>query len=132
MTLVFLYPVVSVWLLLGAIAHTVVGWLTLRPGLAQAQVEPGLAIVINAGWYFGSVAMLLLAIVVFLSWREIRNGRGIAKSGTVAIAAGYVAFGMLMFVQSGRSPHFIIEFVAPGVLLALAAGSREPSAARRS
>lgn len=106
---------------LSALPHALLGWPSLAAGLVQSQVPPALIAGLAVGWYFGSVGMASMGIIVCLhAWLEGR-GRRPHPAALWVIGAGYLAFGLAAFVWRDFNPHFL-SFVLLGLLVLV--GSR--------
>jgi hypothetical protein len=114
-------PVVGVFLLLSSLAHAFLGWPQIRGELEAAGAPSNLVGAIAAGWYFGSAAMAALGAIVLLSWRELSRQKSMAQAAAVVVAVAYLLFGTLAFLLRSFNPHFMIGFVAPGILLGIPA-----------
>jgi len=114
-------------LLVSSLAHSFLGWPSIRPQLVAAGVPEDLVGALAVGWHFGGVAMAAFAAIVLLAWRRACAGAagGLEAVGVVAVA--YIGFGTAAFVLRSFAPFFLI-FIVPGVALALCAwgGVRKP------
>ena len=117
----WLLPVCGSFLLVSSLAHGFLGWPSVRPALEQAKVAPEAMLALAIGWYFGSAAMATLGVVVLFAWREVRAQSPRGRAVVATIAAAYVLFGIAAFVASSFEGHFVIAFIVPGVVLAVAA-----------
>jgi ribosomal protein S18 acetylase RimI-like enzyme len=111
--------VCGVVIALQSLPHAFVGWPAFEPALLGAGVDPALVGGLSVGWYFGSVAMLVLGVVVLLAFRALRSGASLAWQVACAVGVGYLAFGLGAFLYRSN-PHFL-GFIAPGAALAAAA-----------
>ncbi|MCI0621487.1 MAG: hypothetical protein L0387_07440 [Acidobacteria bacterium] len=116
----WLLLVVAAFLLLSSLAHGILGWKAMRAELERANVPPDLLGDMAVGWYLGSVAMVVFAVIVLLSWQEARGQRFAGRAATATIALAYFGFGMLAFLFRSFHLHFLIVFVLPGALLGVA------------
>lgn len=116
----WILPVVGGLLLLSAGAHAWLGWAQFGGELAKANVPADIVEGLSIGWHFGSVAMATFGVVLLFCNRDRRGGRPAGRAVAGTIAAAYVLFGVGAFVKSGANTHFLVGFVAPGVLLAIA------------
>ena len=118
-------------LLLSSLAHSLLGWPSIRPQLVAAGVPEDLVGALAVGWHFGGVAMAVFAAIVLMTWRRARRGElaGLATVGV--IAAAYIAFGTTAFVLRAFAPFFLI-FIIPGVALAVCAWGGARGRARES
>lgn len=108
-------------LCLSAAAHALGGWPAFDGPLRQSGLDPELRAGLAAGWYFGSVAMLVFAaIVLHAAWRLAR-GEAIDRVPLLATGIGYAAFGLAAFVLRDFRPHFLL-FVLTGALVLAVAG----------
>ncbi len=105
-------------LAVSAVAHAAVGWPQLRTALETAGLGPELLGPVAIGWWFGSVAMAIFAVIVLRAALRVAGGEASAASPTRPIALGYLAFGLAAYVGRGFAPHFLL-FVATGVLVGL-------------
>lgn len=97
-------------------AHAFLGWPPLGRDLSAGGIEAGVVRAVSTGWYFGSVAMLALGLLVL--WMVGRARRGLAggTGGAWIIAAAYGGFGAVAFVAQDLNPHFIL-FIVNGLLI---------------
>ena len=115
--------VVGVFLLLSAVAHSLLGGQALRAELTAAQVPPDLLRGALIGWYFGGAAMLAFGILVLLAFIRQADSPAIALVPARIVAATYLLFGIAALAWSGLDPFFLV-FVIPGLLLSWAAFPR--------
>jgi hypothetical protein len=111
--------VCGVLIALQSIPHAFLGWPAFEPALRSAGVDPELVGGLSVGWYFGSVAMLVLGVVVLLAFRALPSGAPVAWQVACAVGVGYLAFGLGAFLYRSN-PHFL-GFMLPGAALAAAA-----------
>jgi hypothetical protein len=117
----------GVVLILSSGAHSLLGWPQVRAELAAANVPADLAFGLKVSWLFGGVAMLALGIITVAFFaRRLRGDQGTSLVPGV-IAAVYVVFGCWALVANGFNPFFLV-FAVPGLLIAVAAPARLPSA----
>lgn len=112
--------VTGLLLLASAGAHAFLGWPPFRAELARlgagADVVSGLAM----GWFFSSVAMVVFGVVVLWTFAQRLRGRAVPLLPTLAIGAGYLAFGLGTAALAGWQA-FLLLFLVPGALLVVAA-----------
>jgi len=116
----------GLFLLLSSLAHSFLGWPSIRPQLAAACVPDDRVGALAAGWHFGGLAMAAFGAIVLLTWRRARAGVVCAAGGLEAVgvvAAAYIVFGTAAFVLRSFAPFFLI-FIVPGVALAACVWSR--------
>ena len=110
--------VAGILLLASAAAHAFLGWPAMASALGNIGASAALVGALAVGWYFGSVAMLVFALIVLQI--AIRN----ADACPVRfVALGYLVFGLAAWLARDFNPHFLL-FVGIGVLLALFAFSK--------
>jgi hypothetical protein len=83
--------VAGVLILLSSAAHTLLGWRQLSGELAAAHVEGELLRGLQFGWYFGGVAMLLLAVILLALFAGRLRGEGRWLLPAATVGAGYLA-----------------------------------------
>ncbi len=105
-------------LVLSSLAHAFLGWPALAAALADSGVGEELAGALAIGWYCGSMAMLVFALIVLRT--AIRNTDPCAVR---FIALGYLVFGLAAWLARDLNPHFLL-FIATGIVLALFAFSK--------
>ncbi len=119
--------VVGVLLVLSAVAHSALGGATLRAALAGAGVPDDLLRGALVGWHFGGAAMLAFGAIVLHTFARRRAADGVSLVPARMIGATYLIFGTGALVLSDFDPFFLV-FIAPGLLLALAASPRRDGA----
>ena len=100
-------------LVLSAVAHAFLGWPAMSGALDNIGAGDSLTGALAAGWYYGSMAMLVFGLVVLQI--AIRDGDACPVR---FIALGYLVFGLAAWLARDLNPHFLL-FVAIGALLAL-------------
>ena len=105
-------------LVLSVLAHGTLGWKTVGGALRSAGTPEELMLDVAAGWFLGTTAMAVFAILGIVSGLRLRRGdrSGVAVLRTVGI--GYAAYGAATMALTGGNPHFLLLFVLPGCLLA--------------
>ena len=124
----WLLAVGAVLLLLGSLAHALLGWPPIRDALERAGVADDLIGGLAVGWYFGSVAMAAFGVILVLCWRQAR-ARTSGWQGTAAcLSLAYVTFGISAFFMRSFNLFFLVAFVLPGFIIGSAAvfGWRKP------
>lgn len=107
-------------------AHAFLGWPALAGALAKVDAPSDLTLMLQAGWHFGSLAMLACGLSVAGSaWQSLR-GRPWSRIPVVAVAALYVAFGIYGLSLTGWSPHFF-GFMVVGLLTSVLLWARSPA-----
>ena len=115
-------------LLLGAVAHGLLGWPPIREELERAGVGEDLMGGLAVGWYFGSAAMAAFGVILLLCFGQAR-ARTSGWQGTAAcLSLAYGIFGLTAFVMRSFNVFFLIAFVLPGIIIGAAAaiGWRNP------
>ena len=110
-----------------AVAHAALGWPPFKAELTELGLEKNDVDALAAGWYFGSVAMAMLAAIAWHIAKRLRAGHASFVTLRI-IGAGYLAYGAWAFVFRHFSPHFL-GFMGIGVL-GLAAGWPERGGGR--
>jgi len=113
-------------LILSSAAHSLLGWPALRGQLAAVPVPADLLLGLQIGWQFGGVAMLAFGIVVVALFAKRFRGEDASTGPAAVVAVAYLAFGCWALVASRFEP-FLLVFIVPGILLALAVSSRAPA-----
>lgn len=113
----WLLPVIGALLLLSSFAHAFLGWPPIRGELEQNGVARELVGAIAVGWYFGSVAMAVFGMLVFLCWREMSHQESMGRAAAGLLSVTYLLFGVLAFLLRSFNPHFLIAFALPGLIL---------------
>lgn len=117
----------SCWTLVMAVAHALLGWPDISKQLASAGVgaESDVSGALAAGWYFGSICMMVFsAMFAWTAW-AIRQQVSTAAIAPVplAIGMGYLLFGIGGCALRNFGSHFIafailgVVFVAWGIAL---------------
>lgn len=112
--------VVGVFLLLSALAHSLLGGEALRAELTAAAVPPDLLRGALIGWYFGGAAMLAFGVLVLHAFARRADRPAVSLLPVRIVAATYLLFGAAALAGSGLDPFFLV-FVIPGLLLSWAA-----------
>ena len=118
--------IAGVLMLLSAAAHSLLGWPQLGAELAKTNAPTDLVQGLAAGWHWGGAAMVAFAGIVI--WLFARAFRGLPVDVTPAriIAVLYLVFGAGALAIT-RDP-FVMVFVVPGLLLAIASFGRAGAA----
>ncbi len=107
-------------------AHAFLGWPAQAGALAKIDAPSDLRHTLQAGWHFGSLAMLACGLIVAGSaWQTLRN-RPWSRIPVAAVAALYVAFGVYGLTLGGWSPHFC-GFIVVGLLASVLLWARSPA-----
>ncbi len=109
-----------------AFAHAFLGWPPFQSILEEAGIDANVTAALEVGWYFGSLAMLAFATIVFLAAaRAIRGER--ANNGSLwIISAAYTGYGLVVYVARDFNPHFLL-FVVTGLLVGAVAALKPSS-----
>jgi hypothetical protein len=114
----------AVLLAASAVAHAVLGWPPFKGELTGLGLEQNDVEVLAVAWYFGSVAMAMLAAIAWHIAKRLRAGHASFVTLRI-IGAGYLAYGAWAFVYRHFNPH-LLGFMGIGVL-GLVAGWPETS-----
>lgn len=115
--------VVGVFLLLSAVAHSLLGGQALRAELTAAQVPPDLLRGALIGWYFGGAAMLAFGVLVLHAFARRADSPAVSLVPARLVAGTYLLFGGAALAGSDFDPFFLV-FVIPGLLLSWASFPR--------
>jgi hypothetical protein len=110
-----LLMVAGVFMMLSALAHTVLGWSLMRRELIGAGAGDELIEGLGAGWHFGGAAMAAFGLIVLNAGLRLRRLDGSGVVSARVIGACYVMFGLLFFFLRHFNVHFLL-FVGTGVL----------------
>lgn len=97
-------------IVLSALAHTLLGWPGLRGQLELARVPDELLAGVGMVWFYGGLAMLLLAALLGIELRRPAPARAVF----IAIGLGYTVFGVAELALTASA--FPLVFVLPGAL----------------
>lgn len=111
-----------------AILHAFAGWPSISGELVSAGVDPGLVAGIAVGWYFGSVAMVALGMVVLAVAGSVATNLW-AFRVTLVVGLSYAVFGLGALLYRSPKPQFL-AFAVMGALIG-GGGSRARKVARR-
>ena len=111
--------VLGLWTAISAFPHALLGWPPFASQLAALGANADLADGLAVGWWFGSLAFLMMGVLVLLAWREIDTSP-LAWRVVLAIGATIAFFGAAALVYRSGDPFFI-GFVVSGGLLAASA-----------
>ena len=107
----------GILLLISALAHAVFGWPAMAEALDDVITDDAGAVdllgALAVGWHFGSMAMVVFALIVL----RIAIREADACSARF-IGIGYLVFGVAAWLARDFDPHFLV-FVATGTLLAV-------------
>ena len=108
--------IAGLMILISALAHAFLGWPAMAEALDDVITDDAGAVdllgALAVGWYFGSMAMVVFALIVLrMALRDADTCAG------RFIAVGYLVFGLAAWLARDFNPHFLI-FVAIGALLA--------------
>jgi hypothetical protein len=103
--------------------HAFGAWPHLRGDLIRDHASVPLIKTLAAGWYFGSLAMLALGLIVLAAGVAAWQGVRVSTGPLWIVAAACIAFGLGAFLLLSPNPHFF-GFVLIGVLVA--AGALSP------
>jgi hypothetical protein len=106
-------------LILSAGAHSILGWKAQSEALAKTNAPPDLVQGLQIGWIFGGAVMLVLGIICITTFLKRLRGEAASTFAPALIAIAYLGFGAWAAVITGGDP-FVLLFVIPGVLLAIA------------
>lgn len=100
--------VLAVLLVLMSLAHGMLGWPAVSAELVQAGVVRGSEAWNDAaaGWIFGSVSMFVFGVIFASVVLSLCKGKT-NVAPVIAIALGYLAFGIGASAMIQRSPHFV-------------------------
>ena len=122
--------VAGVTLILSSAAHSLLGWKKMQMDLASVQAPSDLVLGVAVGWHFGGVAMLAFGCIVTSLFLKRLKGENVSSLPAFVVAVAYVGFGFWALRASHLNPFFFI-FIAPGILLAIAALPIPQQGARR-
>jgi hypothetical protein len=116
-------------LVVSSVAHAFMGWPPYEAALAAQGVDQSVLVGLSVGWFFGSVAMLTLGLLILwmvrlAAWGDLRS-----PMGAWMVALAYAGFGIVAFVLQGLNPHFL-AFIVNGILVAGFAVLAVPRASR--
>jgi len=114
-----------------AAAHSLLGWPALRGQLERGGAAPDLVTGLSIGWHFAGMAILLFGILALWQFGAMLKGHAVSLRPLVLVGAAYAAFGVWALVVGQMNPFFLIVFVVPGILLAIAAWDGRPASATR-
>lgn len=116
--------VLSTW------AHAVLGWAAMRGALEKTGAGDSLTHGLQAGWQFGSMAMLVFGAILLATAAEVARGGIASRFPVLAIGVGYIGFGIYgLALREGR-PLFLF-FLGLGLLASLFAWAL-PSAMKQT
>jgi hypothetical protein len=118
-------------LVLSSVAHAFLGWPPLEAALSADGVDQEVLVGLSVGWFFGSVAMLTLGVLVLWMVRLAALGDLGNPLGAWMVALAYAGFGIVAFVLRGLDPQFLV-FILNGILVAGFAVLAIPRASRTS
>ena len=104
-----------------AAAHSLLGWPAMRAGLRSAGAAPDLVTGLSIGWHFAGLAILLFGVLALWQFGAALRGHAVSLRPLVLVGVAYAAFGVWALVVGQMNPFFLMVFVVPGVLLAIAA-----------
>ena len=114
-----------------AAAHSLLGWPALRGQLERAGAPADLVTGLSIGWHFAGMAILLFGVLALWQFGAALKGRVVSLRPLVLVGVAYAAFGVWALVVGQMNPFFLMVFVVPGILLAIAAwGDRATPAGR--
>ena len=96
--------------------HAFLGWPSIAEGLIAAKIDPDLVAGFSVGWYFGSLSMVALGLVVLLIARAVRTDLW-AFLAALVVGLTYVAFGVAAALYRSPRPQFG-AFLVTGLLIA--------------
>jgi F0F1-type ATP synthase membrane subunit c/vacuolar-type H+-ATPase subunit K len=103
-----------------SVGHSIAGWRALRGSLEQAKVPADLMMGLQIGWQFAGAAMLVFGILIVWTYLDALRGRAVSFRVPYLVSLMYLLFGMWSF-RVASDLFFLIVFVLPGALLAVAA-----------
>lgn len=115
---------VALFFALSFVAHSILGWGAVQAELATAQVPDMLVLPLGIAWRLGGAAMLIFAGIVAQAFVSRVRGESPSMFAPALIGAGYLAYGTWAWVSSGFEAFFLLLFMIPGALLALACTTR--------
>lgn len=107
-------------------AHSGIGWPDLHGQLQQLEAPHDLIGALWAGWFFGSVAFAVYALLLGSAILRLMRGDRQAFWEIVIIGGGFLAFGLIGFVVRDYQLHFL-AFVGAGTLTWIGAGLAQQS-----
>jgi hypothetical protein len=109
-----------------AAAHSLLGWPAMRGQLERAGAAPDLVTGLSIGWNFAGLAILLFGILALWQFGAALRGRAVSLQPLALVGVAYAAFGVWALVVARMNPFFLMVFVVPGILLAIAAWEGRP------
>jgi hypothetical protein len=111
---------VACFFALSFVAHSILGWGAVQGELTEANTPAALVLPIGIAWRLGGAAMLIFGGIVAQAFLARARKEPVSMFAPALVGAGYLAYGAWAWVASGFEPFFLILFVIPGALLALA------------
>lgn len=106
----------GIFILLGGIAHTVLGLPDLRDVIARGEIAENVAGGMLIVWTFAGLSMDVLGILVIMFSVEVRRGMRAGWVKAMIVGALFLLFGLSAYAYSYPNPHYL-SFAAAGVLL---------------
>lgn len=113
----------AVLLLASSAAHAFVGGPALSRELSNAGAGADLVHTVMAGWYFGSVCMLVFGLIAAWHAGDFWRRSNRSTAGLMLVGLGYLGFGLGAYLTSGGHPHFL-GFMGIGAVVGLAGWPR--------
>ena len=111
--------IAAAFLILSAVAHSVLGWRAMSEQLVRTNAPADLVIGLRMGWTWGGGPMLVFGILCIRTFLARFRGQAVSTFTPGLIATLDLAFGVWAAVVTGGDPFFLL-FVIPGTLLAIA------------
>ena len=106
-------------LILSSGAHSFLGWKSMRAQLVMADAPEDLITGLGIGWNFAGLAIFIFGCILLGVFIPRVRGRITALWPARLIGIAYTIFGLAAYKVSS-SNFFMMIFVVPGVLIALA------------
>ena len=111
--------------ILSSAAHSLLGWKRLSAALVASRAPADLIAGLGVGWHFAGAAMFVFGCTVLWLFSARRRRRELSLRPAQLIAVLYIVFGCWAFVISNMDPFFLLIFIVPGMMLAVAAWGEE-------
>ncbi len=111
----------GIFIALSAIPHFFLAWPAMNQKLLDLGAGNDLRHALFIGWSFGSVAMLVMGLLLGATWHGLKRGHASLNIIPLVMGSAYLLFGLAAFVYRDYNSHFFF-FIIPGAMALL--GSR--------